>query len=160
MKHAIKALLLFLFPVLFPNLAYPASKHRFSEKTWEERIRDAELAGDREQVATICREWYASGKYSPGMLNWNYNALMSVEENSLLFTHDESDTYPAFLLQYALNVRPDVTILNIQLLENQKYRDMIARSRPLVVFPAGCGLDEFISRLLGASVLVCPRTSS
>ena len=152
MKYAIETLLLFLLP----TLAYPAANGRFSEKAWEERVRDAELAGDRAQVAATCREWYASGQYSPGVLNWNYNALMSVEDNGILFTNNENDTYPAFLLQYALGVRTDVTVLNIQLLENQKYRDMIAQSRPLVIFPAGCALEEFISRLLGASVLGMP----
>lgn len=153
MKYAIKALTLLLATLLFPTLARPGVP---ADKTYEERIRDAELAGDRGQVAAICREWYASGQYSSGVLNWNYNALMSVEENSVLFTHNESDTYPAFLLQYALHVRPDVTILNVQLLENQQYRDFIAQSRPRVIIPAGCGPEEFISRLLRASVFGAP----
>lgn len=156
MKHAIKALLLFLTAIQLPALAYPVARHVFSEKTFEERIRDAELAGDREQVATICREWYASGQYSPGVLNWNYNALMSVEENSILLTHNESDTYPAFLLQYALNVRPDITILNVQLLENQKYRTLIAQSKPFIIFPENCSPEEFINRLTSASIFGTP----
>lgn len=155
MTYTFKILLFFLGFLLFPTFSFPAPG-RFSEKTYEERIRDAELAGDRAQVAAICREWYNSGQYSSGVLNWNYNALMSVEENSILFTHNENDTYPALLLQYALDVRPDVTILNIQLLENQKYRDRVAQSRPLANIPAGCGLEEFINRLASAGVLGKP----
>ena len=118
------------------------------ENSFEARLRAAELAGDRAQVSAICREWYASGQYSPGLLNWNYNALMSVEENGLLFTARENDTYPAFLLQFALDVRADVTVLNLQWLENPEYRDLIARSRAFPGLEPGGGLVDFVARVL------------
>ncbi|MCC6462034.1 MAG: SUMF1/EgtB/PvdO family nonheme iron enzyme [Saprospiraceae bacterium] len=143
MKHATAA---FLFALLL--LAGPARAH--SGKTYEQRLHDAELAGDRPQVAAICREWYASGEYSPGILNWNYNALMSVEDNGILFTNNDSDTYPAFLLQFALDVRPDIAILNTQLLENQNYRDLVAQRNHFRWIPAGVSLPEFIDKLVNA----------
>lgn len=156
MKHVIPALLFASCTLLFPSAGhgYPSlpALLRFvsaqGTNPYEERLREAELAGNREQASAICREWYASGQYSPGMLNWNYNALMSVEENGLLFTARESDTYPALLLQYALDVRSDVTVLSLQLLENQNYRDWIARKRPFPWIPSGTGFGEFVERIL------------
>jgi|GEM_PF-3345903 len=90
MKHLLTAVFYTLASLFFPLFA--------SSGDFENRLREAETAGDRQRVAAICKEWYASGQYSPGLLNWNYNALMSVEQNALLFTQQESDTYPAMLL--------------------------------------------------------------
>jgi len=40
---------------------------------------------------------------------------MSTEENSILFTNGDNDTYPARMLQEAKGVRTDITILNASL---------------------------------------------
>ena len=45
-----------------------------SSGDFENRLRKAELIGDKTLVETICKEWYASGQYSPGVLNWNKRA--------------------------------------------------------------------------------------
>ncbi len=115
---------------------------------FENRLREAESSGDRKLVAAICKEWYASGQYSSGLLNWNYNALMSVEDNALFFTQQESDTYPALLLQYALDVRTDVSVISLQLLENQKYREVLIDREDLRWIPRDCSLSEFLTQIL------------
>ncbi len=137
-----------IFALLFPFFMSTSVAGSFAADTsYESRIREAELAGNREQVAALCLEWYASGDYSTGILNWNYNALMSVDDNAVLFTHTDSDTYPALMLQYALRIRPDVTILNVQLLENPQYRDFIVRTRRLDWVKPGATLSEFVRQL-------------
>ena len=141
MRSVIAAL---LFSCSFLN---PAVLAAVAEPSYESRIRDAELAGNREQVAALCREWYASGDYSVGALNWNYNALMSVDDNAILFTHTDSDTYPAMMLQYALAVRPDVTILNVPLLENPQYREFIVRTYRLNWVKPDASMPDFIRQL-------------
>lgn len=108
------------------------------------RIRAAELEGDRETVAAQCRDWYASGQYSSGALNWNYNALMSLEQDALLLTQNDNDTYPVWLLQYALGVRSDVRVLHLNLLEDGTYRDRIIRQENLQFIPTGSTLSEFL----------------
>lgn len=140
MKKSLFFLALTLFGTCFSVLASPAD--------FEARIREAESAGDRQRVAAICKEWYASGQYSPGLLNWNYNALMSVEQNALLFTQQESDTYPAMLLQYALDVRTDVSVISFQLLENQKYREFLIQLEDLPWIPKDCSMKDFLSLIL------------
>lgn len=115
---------------------------------FEDRIREAELAGDRERVAAICREWYASGQYSPGVLDWNYNMLMSVEPDAVLFTGGDSDTCPALLLQHALDVRPDVLVLNLQWLAQAPYRARVAQTRPFAEVPEGASLEVFLRSAL------------
>ncbi|HRI61554.1 MAG TPA: SUMF1/EgtB/PvdO family nonheme iron enzyme, partial [Saprospiraceae bacterium] len=92
--------------------------------------------------------WYQSGNYSPGVLNWCYNALMSVEPGAVLITQNDYDTYPVWMLQYALGVRSDVTVLSLPLLENKDYREKISRLVPMQYVPGGYNLPEFLSNLL------------
>ena len=140
MKQLLTVLFYTLTGILFPLFA--------SSGDFENRLREAETAGDRTRVAAICKEWYASGEYSPGLLNWNYNALMSVEQNALLFTQQESDTYPAMLLQYALDVRPDVHVISFQLLENQNYRAFLIGEEGLLWIPKDCSMSDFLAQVL------------
>ncbi len=144
MKQLLTVLLYTLTGILLPLFA--------SSGDFENRLREAESAGDRARVAAICKEWYASGQYSTGLLNWNYNALMSVEQNALLFTQQESDTYPAMLLQYALDVRPDVHIISFQLLENQKYREILIGMEGLLWIPKDCSMSDFLAQVLNPRV--------
>lgn len=119
-----------------------------SSGDFENRLRQAELIGDKSQVESICKEWYASGQYSSGVLNWNYNALMSVEKDAIIFTQQESDTYPALLLQHALKVRPDVKVLGMQLLENPEYRKLVIRNHQLHWIAVEGSLSDFWKQFL------------
>lgn len=141
MKHLTFYAFLLLTPLLLPTLL-------FATGDYEARIREAELKGDRAAVETLCREWYQSGAYSPGVLNWCYNALMSVEAGAVLITQNDYDTYPVWMLQYALGVRPDVSVLSLPLLEDKDYREKIIHLNPMKYVPAAFTLPEFLNNLL------------
>ena len=141
MRHLI--LLLFF---LLKNLVFPAAVS--AESDYEARIRAAELRGDRLQVESLCRAWYNSGEYSSGLLNWCYNALMSLEPNAVLVTQNDNDTYPVWLLQYALDVRRDVSVLSLPLLEDKDYRENICRLNPMKYVRADGSLSDFMNNLL------------
>ncbi|MEL7530736.1 MAG: hypothetical protein AAFN10_05480 [Bacteroidota bacterium] len=49
------------------------------------------------------------------ILSYNYNVLMSLEKDAILFTNGDNDTYPLWLLQDAMGVRADVIVLNCSL---------------------------------------------
>lgn len=143
MVHTLRFLLLSLLWLLFPLIAK-------SEGEYERRIRTAELAGDRDQVALICREWQRSGQCSSGLLSWCYNALMSLETNAILLAQTDHDTYPVWLLQYALGVRPDVTVLSLPLLEDAAYRERVIQKSGRKDIPIGCSLPTFLNKLTTA----------
>ncbi len=109
-------------------------------------IRAASLQGDQAKVAAVCRDWYASGTCSPGELNWNYNAMIGLEPSALLITQNEEDTYPAWVLQYALNVRPDVVVLSLQLFDKEAYKSFFSTG-PIPV-PSGSNPKDLLQNLL------------
>lgn len=81
-----------------------------------------ESQGDKEKLEKFCKDLYQTRDISPGLLNYNYNVLVSTEKNGILFTNGDNDTYPGWVLQHALGIRKDVTILNLHLtFVNQDY---------------------------------------
>jgi hypothetical protein len=98
----------------------------FLEKAYQLRPQEPELysdfisyyevAGNEAKMTEFLEKWYESKDLAPGLLNYNYNVLYSLEENAILFTNGDNDTYPVWMLQKVKKIRPDVTILNISLI--------------------------------------------
>lgn len=84
-----------------------------------------EMERETQKVKEFVDKLYEARRYSNGLLAWNYNVLQSVSEDGILITWGDNDTYPVWLLQYGKNIRPDVNVLNINLLSMQDYADKI-----------------------------------
>ncbi|MBL4715830.1 MAG: SUMF1/EgtB/PvdO family nonheme iron enzyme [Bacteroidia bacterium] len=84
-----------------------------------------ELTRDLGKKREYCKKWFNSNDISPGVLAYNYNVLMSLENNSMLITNGDNDTYPIWILQDAQDIRKDVTILNRSLMNDKTYRTKI-----------------------------------
>lgn len=69
--------------------------------------------------------WFKKNELAAGLLTYGYNVLMSVKPNSILLTQGDNDTYPLWMLQDALDIRPDVTVICIDFLIEEHYRDRI-----------------------------------
>ncbi|HLP12892.1 MAG TPA: SUMF1/EgtB/PvdO family nonheme iron enzyme [Flavobacteriales bacterium] len=93
-------------------------------ETFDDFVGYYEIKRDREQVKSFCEKWFASNDMSEGLLAWNYNMLMSCDENAILITCGDNDTYPALVLQHAKKIRADVSVLNLSLLLIDSYRDL------------------------------------
>ncbi len=72
-----------------------------------------EFTGNEQKMKEFCRKLYESRDIAPGLINYNYNVIMSTEKDAILFTNGDNDTYPLWVLQKALGIREDVTVLNI-----------------------------------------------
>jgi formylglycine-generating enzyme required for sulfatase activity len=81
----------------------------------------AEFSMDEKSRATFSKNLYTKGQVSPALLNYSYNVLMSLEQGAVLITEGESTTTPLFVLQDVQNVRTDVVILNLEMLNNSEY---------------------------------------
>lgn len=88
---------------------------------YDDFIAHFELTGNKSKKAEFCKLLYESGSISDGVLVYNFNVLMSIEKNGILFVNGSDDTYPIWMHQLN-NIRTDITILNTDLLGVDSYR--------------------------------------
>lgn len=108
---------------------------QYLEKAYKMRPDDAELydalvtyyemKGNLVKRKEFNEKLYKSNEISSGFLNYNYNLLMTLKPNSIILTYGDNDTYPLWLLQDALNIRPDILVFNVPLLDDSDYQALM-----------------------------------
>jgi len=81
---------------------------------------------DEKECTDLAKKMLANNVYSDASLKWNYNALISADENSLFISNGDMDGIPKWVLQYASGIRKDVLVVNKYLLaDKQTYREIV-----------------------------------
>ncbi|MEQ1585054.1 MAG: SUMF1/EgtB/PvdO family nonheme iron enzyme [Cyclobacteriaceae bacterium] len=82
----------------------------------------SEFQGNQKNRKFYAKKMHEAGILSTSLLSYSYNVLMSVEPGSVLFTEGDNTTLPLLALQDVWNVRPDVTVLNLDMISYPDYR--------------------------------------
>lgn len=93
-----------------------------------------EIKQDKANEKKFCLKWFESNDLSPNILNWNYNVLMSLEKDGIIITNGDNDTFPIWIIQYVKNIRPDIAVININLITIDDYRNKLFKE---------CNIDSF-----------------
>lgn len=127
-------------------------------ETYDDMVLYYETAGDAVKTREFCERLYNSQNIAIGLLEYNYNVLMSTEKNAILFTNGDNDTFPIWVLQHAQGIRPDVTVLNIHMIRQGDYLKRLLNEKNIAVdwekLPANevarC-LPEFCQAIMAAN---------
>jgi hypothetical protein len=69
-----------------------------------------------------------TGNYIP--FDYSYNILQSLDEDAIVFTYGDNDTFPLWYLQDVMGVRRDVRIVNLSLANTIWYVDQLKNREP------------------------------
>lgn len=83
---------------------------------WE-FIQYYETAGNTEKMNEFCQKLYKSDDIISSLYDYSMNVFSSLEENAIVFTNGDNDTYPMWILQGAKNIRKDVSVVNAHALQ-------------------------------------------
>lgn len=94
-------------------------------ETYDDMVKYYEIKRDSSGEKKFCQKWFEKNDVSPGILNWNYNVLASLEKNGIIITNGDNDTYPIWILQNVHNFRKDIVTININLITIDEYRNKL-----------------------------------
>jgi Sulfatase-modifying factor enzyme 1 len=80
------------------------------------------IKGEQSVALQYLNKLFEAGEFPAELLAWNYNLLASVEQDAILLTYGDNDTYPLWVLQSVRGIRKDIKVLNVNLLLMDEYR--------------------------------------
>ena len=83
----------------------------------------------------------AAGAFYPAIVEYNRNIMASCEKDAILFTNGDNDTYPMWYLQLMKNYRPDISVVNLSLLNVDWYIQQLREDYPFGTNNLDCITD-------------------
>ena len=121
--------------------AYEIDPNRCEQ--YEDWVTYHEMQRNLEQRKAFNQKWFRCNTLSADLLAYNYNVLMSLEPNAVLFTHGDNDTYPLWMLQDVQRIRTDVLVVNHHLARNTDYLQRLLQSADIHADISSSPLTEF-----------------
>src|SRR6218665_379879 len=97
------------------------------------------LERNQPKFTEYANEMFKTNDLAAGVLNWGYNVLSELDENAIIFTCGDNDTYAGWIVQAAKSFRKDVTVINTYLIRTDDYRNKLFKElgyAPLQLAPA------------------------
>lgn len=81
------------------------------------------IRGKTDKNKAIIERWYEKEPPSIGLITWNYNMMIGLDSNAILFVDGDNDIYPKVWLQQVKNIRSDIKVVVVSLMYLDQFRD-------------------------------------
>lgn len=112
-------------PALVPFLMKAYEINPNDTRAYEDIMIQYELRRERANFNHFANKLYLANELPSSLLNWGYNLLAELDQNAIVFTAGDNDTYAGWIVQGAKKFREDVTIINTYLITDDDYRKIL-----------------------------------
>ncbi len=88
--------------------------------------------GDLSNADAVFQTVFQQKTIPQPLQDYAYNMLVGLPEGAIIITHGDNDTFPPLALQAGMGFRKDVAVLNLSLLNLEKYSDAMFRRFPKI----------------------------
>ncbi|HLP53530.1 MAG TPA: hypothetical protein VK151_00805 [Fluviicola sp.] len=96
-------------------------------RVYEDLATYYETQNNRTEQHKFAELMYKHNLMHPSMVNWAYNMLAGLDQNAILFTAGDNDTYGAWIVQEGKKFRKDVRVINLHLMMIDEYRNQLLK---------------------------------
>lgn len=93
---------------------------------WDDMLSKAVIQSNQSEINKFSNLLSENHVYNSAEVTYNRNVLSSVEQNGILITNGNVDTYPVIMMQQLQNYRKDVNVLCIEWLGNETYSNTVS----------------------------------
>jgi len=86
--------------------------------------------GEADSALWAFQKGKKDGGFQEALIEYNKNTMACCEENGILFTNGDNDTYPMLYLQTVENYRTDITVVNLPTLNAHWYIKQLKNDNP------------------------------
>ena len=94
-------------------------------RTFDGLMVNYEFKQNKSEFEKFAVKMYEYNELPSSILNWGYNILAELDENAILFTGGDNDTYACWIIQAAKKHRQDVQIINTYMIRDDEYRKLL-----------------------------------
>jgi hypothetical protein len=110
----------------FIHLKTAYQLHPDEHEILDDLLCEAVIRKDMNEAAVFAKKLSEAGIYNSAEVEYNRNVFGSIEQNAVLITNGNVDTYPLVMMQQLQNFRQDVTIICLDWLANGAYSKEVA----------------------------------
>lgn len=110
----------------FTHLEKAYNQATAASELWDDMLSKAVIESNQSEVTQFSNLLSENHIYNSAEVTYNRNVLSSVEQNGILITNGNVDTYPVLMMQHLQNYRKDVSVLCLEWLGNETYSKTVS----------------------------------
>jgi hypothetical protein len=107
-------------------------------RTFDDLMIHNQIIQNKDEFEKFAVKMFEYNEIPSSILNWAYNILSELDENAILFTGGDNDTYACWITQEAKKFRKDVQIINTSMMLDDDFRNLLFKNMGIAELKLVC----------------------